>query len=104
LQESSVQTLPSLQLGAGPPTQLPPEQVSFVVQALLSLHELVLFVCAQTPDEHVSVVHPLPSSHWLACVHSLQPPIGVPAHVPPAQTSPLVQAWLSSQELELLAY
>jgi hypothetical protein len=92
LQESSVQTLPSLQLGAGPPTQLPPEQVSFVVQALLSLHEMVLFVCAQTPDEQASVVHPLPSSHWLAWVHSRQPGIGVPAHVPPAQTSPLVHA------------
>lgn len=91
LQESSVQTLLSLQLGAGPPTQLPPEQVSFVVHALLSLHEMVLFVCAQTPDEQASVVHPLPSSHWLAWVHSMQPPIGVPAHVPPAQTSSLVQ-------------
>jgi hypothetical protein len=65
--------------------------VSFVVQALLSLHERVLFVYAQTPDEQVSVVHPLPSSHWLAWVHSLQLGIGVPAQLPPAQTSPLVQ-------------
>ena len=96
-QESSVQTLPSLQLGAGPPTQLPPEQVSFVVQALLSLHETVLFVCVQTPDEQASVVHPLPSSHWLAWVHSVQPGMGVPQQLPPAHTSSLVQAWLSSQ-------
>src|SRR5205807_8342832 len=38
LQVSSVQTLPSLQLRAGPPTQTPPAQVSAVVQALPSLH------------------------------------------------------------------
>jgi hypothetical protein len=34
--ESSVQTVPSLQLSGGPPTQLPPLQVSFVVQAFPS--------------------------------------------------------------------
>src|SRR5438552_1394860 len=34
LQLSSVQGLPSLQSGAGPPTQLQPLQVSLVVQAL----------------------------------------------------------------------
>jgi hypothetical protein len=56
----------------------------------------------QTPDEQASVVHPLPSSHWLAWVHSVQPRIGVPPQLPPAHTSPLVQAWLSSQETVLL--
>ncbi len=44
LQESEVQILPSLQLGATPPTQEPPEQVSFVVQALPSLQALALLV------------------------------------------------------------
>src|SRR2546428_10823874 len=38
LQASSVQTLPSLQLSAAPPTQTPPAQVSAVVQAFPSLH------------------------------------------------------------------
>ena len=36
-QESSVQGLPSSQLGAGPPTQAPPEHASLVVQAFPSL-------------------------------------------------------------------
>jgi hypothetical protein len=44
LQASSVQTLLSLQSGGGPPLHVPPPQVSFVVQALLSVHEAVLFV------------------------------------------------------------
>ena len=38
---------PSLQLGAAPPTQLPPLHVSFVVHAFLSSHATVLFACAQ---------------------------------------------------------
>jgi hypothetical protein len=42
LHESSVQTLPSSQLGGAPPTHAPLEQVSFVVQALPSLHGSVL--------------------------------------------------------------
>src|SRR5262245_27674115 len=49
LHESSVQGLLSLQFGGGPPTQLPFEQVSLVVQALLSLHPMVLLVCVQLP-------------------------------------------------------
>ena len=47
LHESFVQTLPSLQLGAGPPTQRPPAHVSVVVQALPSLQDAVLFVLTQ---------------------------------------------------------
>jgi hypothetical protein len=90
LQESSVQTLPSLQLGGGPPTQVPPEQTSPVVQALPSLHVKVLLANTQTPPWHESVVHTLLSLHWLVWLHSMQPPIGVPPHVPPAQTSPVV--------------
>jgi hypothetical protein len=61
-QASSVQALPSSQLGAAPPTQFPPEHVSFVVQALPSLHGAVLFGCVQPPPEHTSLVQPLPSS------------------------------------------
>src|SRR5438093_13612544 len=46
-QPSAVQLLLSLQLGGGPPTQLPPEQVSAVVQALPSSHDAGLFVCVE---------------------------------------------------------
>src|SRR5262249_58642626 len=45
-QLSAVQLLPSLQLGGGPPTQLPPAQVAAVVQALPSSHAAVVFVCS----------------------------------------------------------
>jgi hypothetical protein len=38
-----VQATPSLQLGAAPPTHTPPLHVSFVVQALPSLHEPATF-------------------------------------------------------------
>ena len=41
---SSVQTLLSLQLGAGPPTHVPPEHVSLAVQAFPSLQGAVLLV------------------------------------------------------------
>lgn len=44
LQASSVHTLPSSQLGAGPPRQVPAEQVSLVVQALPSLQGAALLV------------------------------------------------------------
>src|SRR5213083_830087 len=47
LQPSVVQTLPSSQLGAAPPTHVPPLQVSPVVQAFPSLQGLVLLVCVQ---------------------------------------------------------
>jgi hypothetical protein len=43
LQESLVQMLPSSQFSGGPPTHVPTEHVSFVVQALPSLHGLLLF-------------------------------------------------------------
>jgi hypothetical protein len=44
LQLSLVHTLPSLQTRAAPPTHVPPEQVSLVVQAFPSSHDDVLFV------------------------------------------------------------
>ena len=49
LQPSVVHTLPSSQFNAEPPAQLPPEQVSFVVQAFPSLHGEALLVKTQTP-------------------------------------------------------
>jgi hypothetical protein len=64
LQESFVQMLPSSQLAAGPPTQLPASQVSFVVQALPSLQGAVLFTCMQARVEVLqeSLLQGLPSS------------------------------------------
>src|SRR5947207_8096073 len=62
-QPSAVQLLPSLQSGGGPPTQLPPAQVSAVVQALPSSQAAVLFVCTQPrTGSQESSVHGLPSS------------------------------------------
>src|SRR5262245_56268037 len=73
-QPSAVQLLPSLQSGGGPPAQLPPEQVSFVVQALPSLHAAVLLVCTQpVAGSQLSSVQGLPSS---------QPSAGPPTQVP----------------------
>jgi hypothetical protein len=103
LQESSVQPLPSWQLGGGPPTHTPPEQTSPVVHAFPSLQGLVLLVNTQTPPWHECVVQTFPSLHWLLWLHSMQPGMGVPTHVPPEQTSPLVHACPSLQELVLLA-
>lgn len=92
LHPSLVQALPSLQLGGSPPVQAPPKQSSPVVHAFPSSHADVLLVNTQTPAGHESFVQTLPSLHSLLWLHSMQPPIGVPWHVPPAQRSPLVQA------------
>jgi hypothetical protein len=94
LQASSVHTLPSLQLGGAPPTQMPPAQVSLVVQALPSLHESVLLVCVQ-PDAglQASSVHTLPSSQLGGAP---------PTQIPPAQASLVVHALPSSQGAVLL--
>jgi len=64
--ESFVQGLLSSQFSAPAPAwQVPPEQTSPVVQALLSLQDAVLFACAQ-PDAgtHESFVHGLLSSQF----------------------------------------
>ena len=88
-QESPVQTLPSLQLGAGPPTHVPPEQVSLVVQALPSSQDAVLLTWTQPlTGSQESSVHGLPSSQFGAA-----PPTQSPA----AQASAVVQALLSVQ-------
>ena len=88
--ESSVQTLPSLQFGAGPGIQLPPAQVSPTVHALPSLHGSVLFAWTQ-PDAglHESVVQTLLSLQFGAAP-------GV--HAPAVQVSPTVQALPSLHE------
>jgi hypothetical protein len=62
LHESVVQTSPSSQEGGGPPTQTPPVQVSPAVQASLSSHGALLFVCVQAELTHASSVQTLPSS------------------------------------------
>src|SRR5215510_1445723 len=53
-QASSVQRLPSLQSGAGPPTHVPATQVSPVVQALPSSQGAVLGTFRQTPAVQLS--------------------------------------------------
>jgi len=78
--ESAVQTLPSSQLVAAPGWQVPPPQMSPVVQAFPSLHAAVLLVPGwQEPPEHVSpVVQGLPSlqaavlSAWMQPDEALQ--------------------------------
>jgi hypothetical protein len=102
LHESSVQTLPSLQLGGGPPTHEPKAQVSLVVHAFPSSHGTALLVNTHTPPWQESSVHGLKSLHWLLWLHSMQPGMGVPTHVPLEQTSPLVHGCPSLHELVLL--
>src|SRR5438876_4142937 len=94
-QLSVVHVLPSSQLGAAPPTHVPPLQVSPVVQAFPSLQGLELLVCVQPVAElQPSVVQTLPSSQLGGAP---------PTHVPPLQVSPVVQAFPSLQGLVLLA-
>jgi hypothetical protein len=120
LQASSVQTLPSSQFGAGPPTQLPPEQVSAVVQAFPSSQGSVFGVPPQSPPPQMSPdVQALPSLQapvLLVCVHPLpvsqassvqglpssQFGAGPPTQEPPEQASPTVQALPSLQGAVLL--
>ena len=96
LQESLVQTLPSLQSGGGPPAQAPPLQVSAVVHAFPSLHAAVLFVWTQpVAGLQESSVQPLAS---------LQSSAGPPAHAPLVQVSAVVHALPSLQAAELLVW
>src|SRR5207244_3747241 len=93
LHESSVHPLPSSQFGGGPPAHAPPEQTSFVVQALPSLHAAVLFACTQ-PEAgwQESLVQTLPSLQ-LGGVPGLQMlfvQVSVPLQALPSAQSPLV--------------
>jgi glyoxylate utilization-related uncharacterized protein len=91
--ESVVQTFPSLQTKAGPPTHAPAEQASPVVQAFPSVQALLLFVNTHpVAGLHASVVQTLPS---------LQVSAGPATHAPPEQVSPVVQAFPSLQGLLL---
>jgi hypothetical protein len=84
LQASLVQGFESSQLGAAPPTQAPPEQVSPVVQALPSLHDAVLFVCTHpVAGLQESSVHPFESLQFAAAPAT---------HVPELHVSPTVHA------------
>jgi hypothetical protein len=93
---SSVQTLLSLQLGAGPPTQVPPLHASFVVHALPSLHGVLLLTVTQPMDGlQLSSVQPLASSQT----------VGPPGwQLPPEHTSPSVHAFASLQTSLLGAF
>jgi hypothetical protein len=94
-QLSSVQTLPSLQFGAGPPTHVPPVQVSAVVQALLSSHGALLLACVQPlAGLQLSSVQTLLSSQSSA---------GPLPQAPPLQVSVVVQASPSLHGAVLLA-
>ena len=90
---SAVQTFPSSQLGAGPPTQTPPAHVSFVVHASPSVQAIVLFVCVH-PDagSQPSVVQTFPSSQFSA---------GPPTQTPPPQVSFVVHTLPSLQAAPL---
>jgi hypothetical protein len=74
------------------PAQAPPEHVSFVVQALPSSQDAVLFVYTHPVDgSQESSVHGLLSLQTIA----------VPAHAPPEHVSFDVQAFPSSQDAVL---
>src|SRR6185436_12220926 len=95
-QESSVQTLLSLQLVAEPGLQTPRAQTSPSVQALPSEQGAVLFVWTQpAPGSHESSVQTLLSSQ----------PVAEPGlQTPRAQTSPSVQALPSEQGAVLFVW
>ena len=85
-----MQTSLSSQFGGLPPTQTPPVHVSPVVQALLSLHDAVLFVCVQAEFTQASSVQTLPSLQsasepQTAVMLTHQPPPMVPLS-PPASS------------------
>ena len=95
LQLSSVQTFPSLQFGAGPPTQLPPLHVSLVVHALPSSQGALLLVWT----------HPVAGLQLssVQALLSLQFGGGPPTHAPLLQVSLVVQALPSSHGPVLFA-
>ena len=94
IQLSTVHTLLSSQSGAGPPTQIPPLQVSGPVQKEPSSHDAVLLGCVQPkPVSHSSSVQTL---------LSLQLGAGPPTQMPPLHASAVVQA-LPSLHIALLS-
>jgi len=90
-QLSVVQTLPSSQARAGPPTHAPAWQLSAVVHALASSQAPAFGACTQPlAGTQESVVHGFGSEHSNAAP---------PAHAPAEQASPVVHALPSSQAL-----
>src|SRR2546427_495819 len=90
LQPSTVQAFPSSQLGPGPRTHTPPEQVSPTVHALASLQPIVLLTCWHpSTGSQESVVQTLPSLQLIAAPRQVG--------VVPAQTSGPVQTLPSLQ-------
>jgi hypothetical protein len=88
-----VHGLLSLQFGAGPPLQVPPPHVSFVVQAFPSLHGAVLGVWTQPAGA------PNPAGLHESSVQgllSLQLSGGPPWHEPPPHVSFVVHTFPSS--------
>ena len=93
-QLSEVQTLLSLQVITAPDWQLPPEQMSPLVQALLSVQAVVKLVWRQPAvASQLSPVHGLLSSQLSV--------VAPDWHALAAQMSPTVQALLSVQALVL---
>src|SRR5436190_15801796 len=86
-QLSAVHALPSSQLGPGPPAHDPPVHASPVVQALSSLHGLLLLLWVQ----------PLLGSQpsVMQTLLLLQLGAGPPAQLPPLQASAVVHAFPS---------
>jgi len=95
-QLSVVQTLPSSQLGAGPPTHKPALQVSLVVQAFPSSHAAMLSTYTH-PDRasQLSSVHMFPSEQFSGTE---------PKQAPALQVSTVVQLSPSSQLTALLLW
>lgn len=94
--ESVVHGLPSLQLSSAPAKQAPSAQTSPTVQALPSLHTLLLLMCRQpVSGSHWSTVHGLASSQPLA-----KPPVQTPA----TQASPTVHALPSEHTSVVFVY
>jgi hypothetical protein len=84
-QKSVVQTLPSSQLGAAPPTHVPPEHLSLVVHSFPSSHPVVLLVFTQpATGSHESSVQAFPSSQLPLESSCLQPV--TPSHQSVVQT------------------
>jgi len=87
LQLSAVQAMPSLQSFAAGPAHLPAAQMSPVVHALPSSHEVpsTMLGVVQVPD----VVTQTPATwHWSSAVHTTGL---LPAQLPPLQVSDCVQ-------------
>ena len=98
-QVSTVQGLPSLQLGAVLVTQEPAWQLSVPLHTVPSLQETPFGTGLfwQAPATQMSMVQVLPSSQVVLTVHGRQPKIGVMVQVPLRSQTSWVQALLSSQ-------